>query len=125
MGHGGGAEGAFLIDGLTKLVVAPAVGRAAGCQGAGVFPSSAHQGKGAGLVGVLAVPVVAPAVDRAGGLQDVYKRQTQTMPLAIYLGFEMELGVAVGLSVILVGVSFLVLVGIKVGLGQNLSLIHI
>ena len=36
------------------------------------------------------------------------------MPLAIYLGFEMELGVAVGLSVILVGVSFGVLAMIRV-----------
>ena len=39
--------------------------------------------------------------------------RTQTMPLAIYLGFEMELGVAVGLSVILVGCSFVVLLMIK------------
>ena len=45
--------------------------------------------------------------------------RTQTMPLAIYLGFEMELGVAVGLSVILVGVSFLILLLIKVGLGRD------
>ena len=45
--------------------------------------------------------------------------RTQTMPLAIYLGFEMELGVAVGLPVILVGVSFLILLLIKVGLGRD------
>ena len=45
--------------------------------------------------------------------------RTQTMPLAIYLGFEMDIGVAVALSVILVGVSFLVLMVIKVGLGRD------
>ena len=37
----------------------------------------------------------------AGNLEGV----TQTMPLAIYLGFERSLGVAVALSVVLVGVS--------------------
>ena len=41
------------------------------------------------------------------------------MPLAIYLGFEMELGVAVGLSVILVGCSFVVLLLIKVVFESN------
>lgn len=41
----------------------------------------------------------------AGNLQGV----TQTMPLAIYLGFERSLGVAVALSVVLVGVSVILL----------------
>ncbi len=41
----------------------------------------------------------------AGNLEGV----TQTMPLAIYLGFEKSLGVAVALSVMLVGVSVLLL----------------
>jgi len=35
--------------------------------------------------------------------------RTQTMPLAIYLGFEMDLGVALTLSIILVATSFLVM----------------
>jgi len=41
----------------------------------------------------------------AGNLEGV----TQTMPLAIYLGFERSLGVAVALSVVLVGVSIVLL----------------
>lgn len=40
--------------------------------------------------------------------------RTQTMPLAIYLGFELDLGVAVTLSVILVAFSFFVLLMVKV-----------
>jgi molybdate transport system permease protein len=43
----------------------------------------------------------------AGNLEGV----TQTMPLAIYLGFERDLGMAIALSVLLVGVS-VVLLGI-------------
>jgi molybdate transport system permease protein len=39
--------------------------------------------------------------------------RTQTMPLAIYLGFELDLNVALTLSVILVGFSFLVLMLVK------------
>jgi molybdate transport system permease protein len=39
--------------------------------------------------------------------------RTQTMPLAIYLGFELDLGVALTLSVILVVCSFLVLLVVK------------
>ena len=35
--------------------------------------------------------------------------RTQTMPLAIYLGFEMDLGIALTLAVILLTVSFSVL----------------
>jgi molybdate transport system permease protein len=39
--------------------------------------------------------------------------RTQTMPLAIYLGFELDLGLAVTLSLILVGFSFLVLLLVR------------
>lgn len=42
-----------------------------------------------------------------------YPGRTQTMPLAIYLGFELDLGVALTLSVILVGCSFVVLMLVK------------
>jgi molybdate transport system permease protein len=44
--------------------------------------------------------------------------RTQTMPLAIYLGFELELGVALSLSVILIGLSFLSLLVVKVVLNR-------
>jgi molybdate transport system permease protein len=36
------------------------------------------------------------------------------MPLAIYLGFELDLGIAVTLSVILVTLSFLILFFVRV-----------
>ena len=39
--------------------------------------------------------------------------RTQTMPLAIYLGFEIDLDIALTLSLILVGCSFLVLMIVK------------
>ncbi len=39
--------------------------------------------------------------------------RTQTMPLAIYIGFEIDLDVALTLSVILMGLSFVVLIIIK------------
>ena len=39
--------------------------------------------------------------------------RTQTMPLAIYIGFEIELNVALTLSVILLSLSFLMLVLVK------------
>ncbi len=42
-----------------------------------------------------------------------YPGRTQTMPLAIYIGFELDLKVALTLSVILVGCSFLVLIAVK------------
>jgi molybdate transport system permease protein len=45
--------------------------------------------------------------------------RTQTMPLAIYLGFELDLDVAVTLSVILVVLSFLVLMLIKLIFGRE------
>jgi len=39
--------------------------------------------------------------------------RTQTMPLAIYIGFELDLDVALTLAVILIGFSFLVLMIVK------------
>ncbi len=39
--------------------------------------------------------------------------RTQTMPLVIYIGFELDLDVALTLLVILMGISFLVLIGVK------------
>ncbi len=45
--------------------------------------------------------------------------RTQTMPLAIYLGFELDLGVAVTLSVILVAFSFVILLLMKGLLGRE------
>jgi molybdate transport system permease protein len=47
--------------------------------------------------------------------------RTQTMPLAIYLGFELDLDVALTLSVILVGFSFLALILIKGVLRRTLT----
>jgi molybdate transport system permease protein len=46
--------------------------------------------------------------------------RTQTMPLAIYQGFEQELTVALTLSVILLAVSFAVLFVVKGILRQQL-----
>lgn len=45
--------------------------------------------------------------------------RTQTMPLAIYIGFELELGVALTLSLLLLATSFGVLVLVKGLLGQR------
>ena len=42
-----------------------------------------------------------------------YPGRTQTMPLAIYIGFQLDLDIALTLSVILVGFSFLALMVIK------------
>ncbi len=39
--------------------------------------------------------------------------RTQTMPLAIYMGFEIDLNVALTLSIILIGLSFLTLIVVK------------
>ena len=47
--------------------------------------------------------------------------RTQTMPLAIYQGFEQELGVALTLSVILLVVSFAVLFVVRGVLGNPIS----
>jgi molybdate transport system permease protein len=45
--------------------------------------------------------------------------RTQTMPLAIYLGFELDLNIALTLSIILLAASFLVLLVVKGLLGQR------
>lgn len=47
--------------------------------------------------------------------------RTQTMPLAIYQGFEQELGVALTLSVILLVTSFLVLFVVRNVLGERIG----
>ncbi len=47
--------------------------------------------------------------------------RTQTMPLAIYLGFELELNLALTLSVILLGTSFAVLFVVKGVLRQHIK----
>jgi molybdate transport system permease protein len=47
--------------------------------------------------------------------------RTQTMPLAIYLGFEMELNRALTLAAILLATSFVVLFVVKVLLRQRLQ----
>ncbi len=46
--------------------------------------------------------------------------RTQTMPLAIYLGFELDLQVALTLSVILIALSFLTIVLVKSWLNNHL-----
>jgi molybdate transport system permease protein len=51
-----------------------------------------------------------------------FPRRTQTMPLAIYTGFEMELGLAVTLSLILLAISYLVLFLVKQVLGQRVAM---
>jgi molybdate transport system permease protein len=48
--------------------------------------------------------------------------RTQTMPLAIYLGFELDLSVALTLSAILIASSFLVLVLVKLVLQRDPTL---
>lgn len=50
-----------------------------------------------------------------------YPGRTQTMPLAIYIGFELDLDVALTLAVILIGFSFLVLMVMKGILRSNLQ----
>jgi molybdate transport system permease protein len=45
--------------------------------------------------------------------------RTQTMPLAIYIGFEIELDLAITLALILLGTSFLVLLIVKFLLRQR------
>lgn len=48
--------------------------------------------------------------------------RTQTIPLAIYLGFELDLGLALTLSVILLAISYLVLFVVKRVLNQRVTL---
>jgi molybdate transport system permease protein len=45
--------------------------------------------------------------------------RTQTMPLAIYIGFELDLNIALTLSVILIILSFLALIIAKSILNQD------
>ena len=47
--------------------------------------------------------------------------RTQTMPLAIYLGFELDLKVALTLSALLIGTSFLILAVVKNYLNNHLE----
>jgi len=47
--------------------------------------------------------------------------RTQTMPLAIYIGFEIELNIALTLSVVLISFSFLTLIVVKTLLNQRLQ----
>jgi molybdate transport system permease protein len=44
---------------------------------------------------------------------------TQTMPLAIYIGFEINLDVALTLSIILVALSFVILLVVKAVIGRQ------
>jgi molybdate transport system permease protein len=55
----------------------------------------------------------------AGNLQGI----TQTMPLAIYIGFEIDLDAAITLSLVLLSISFGVLLLVRVALRQRLSTI--
>lgn len=50
-----------------------------------------------------------------------YPGRTQTMPLAIYIGFELDLSIALTLAVILVGCSFVVLMIVKGFLHKELN----
>ena len=48
--------------------------------------------------------------------------RTQTMPLAIYIGFQIDLNIALTLSVILIGFSFLILILLKGFLQKKVEL---
>ena len=48
--------------------------------------------------------------------------RTQTMPLAIYIGFEIDLNVALTLSIILITISFLTLIVVKALLNHRMRL---
>ena len=50
-----------------------------------------------------------------------YPGRTQTMPLAIYIGFELDLDVALTLSVILIGTSFLALLLVRGFLNREIT----
>jgi len=47
--------------------------------------------------------------------------RTQTMPLAIYIGFELDLGMALTLSIILLTISYLLLFLVKRILQQGVT----
>jgi len=71
-----------------------------------MFPLAGHSLlSGAILTWTRALGEFGATILFAGNLEGV----TQTMPLAIYLGFERNLGVALALSVVLVVVSVLLL----------------
>jgi len=53
-----------------------------------------------------------------------YPGRTQTMPLAIYIGFELDLNVALTLAVILMGAAFLVLLVVKGLLDRELDIVR-
>ncbi len=48
-----------------------------------------------------------------------YPGRTQTMPLAVYIGFEIDLNQALTLAVILLAISFLVLTGVRAVLREQ------
>ena len=48
-----------------------------------------------------------------------YPGRTQTMPLAIYIGFELDLDVALALSVVLMATAFAILLLVKWLLGRT------
>jgi molybdate transport system permease protein len=50
--------------------------------------------------------------------------RTQTIPLAIYLGFEVDLRIALTLAVILLGISFAVLLVVKGALRQRIAAVQ-
>ena len=45
--------------------------------------------------------------------------RTQTMPLAVYIGFDIDLNLALTLAVILLGFSFAVLLGVRLIMRDN------
>ena len=49
---------------------------------------------------------------------------TQTMPLAIYIGFESDFQAALTLSVLLLGIAFLVLIVVKGGLRRRMAAVE-
>jgi molybdate transport system permease protein len=49
--------------------------------------------------------------------------KTQTMPLAIYMGFEIDFRIAITLALILLAVSFVVLIILKKLLRRSLSVL--
>ena len=51
--------------------------------------------------------------------------RTQTMPLAIYLGIELDLNLALTLSVLLLGVAFLVLLIVKRVLHRQIAAVQV
>jgi molybdate transport system permease protein len=50
-----------------------------------------------------------------------YPGRTQTMPLAIYLGFELDIGVALTLAIVLLAISGIVLAVVKVLLARQFT----